>query len=385
MNSKVFRLALHLIALTGFLLMQGCATRRSPIDWLNWPYGSSPQTPPMYTIDEYPVEQIEEFDFPEPILLPPEITSEIYVAPEPIDTSAQVYVVKKGDSLAKIASMHGVSWKTLAKENNISNPNAIMVGQEIRISGGDVESEAQKTVDVTGKLYVVKKGDTLSCIASKYDCSWRKVAEHNQLSNPGRLVVGQKIRIPGLSGAVKPVARLESPAPKKQKSSKPSKPSKQDPIKQGSSYVVQRGDSLSKIANRAGLSVDEIKAKNALTSNRIIAGKSLSIPKKGEINVTDLPESSTKPTPEPTPESAPKPAPVEEKKEAPELAPLADLAPLAPASSAPLYEHVLYPGETLEDVARQFGSSPKEIMELNGITDPSVVTLGTKLLIPLPN
>jgi spore germination protein len=53
-------------------------------------------------------------------------------------------------------------------------------------------------------------------------------------------------------------------------------------------------------------------------------------------------------------------------------------------ASAPVYEHVLYPGETLDDVARQYGSSQQEIMKLNNITDPASVKPGTKLLVPIP-
>ncbi len=365
MKSKMFRLALQLIALAGFLLTQGCATGQCPIDWLNWPYGSSTQEPFILPADEYTIEPI---DSTEVILLPPDIyTSETYVAP--VSADAQVYVVQKGDTLASIASMYGVSWRTLADYNQISNPNALLVGQEIRIPGGVDASVAPATLDDSGQLYVVKKGDTLSGIASMYDTSWKKLAEYNSLSNPNKLVVGQKIRIPGFAGAVAPVDRLDAPKPTTQKTSEPSG---RNPIAQGSSYVVQRGDSLSKIANRAGLTVEEIKATNALTSNRIIAGKSLSIPKKGEVSVTVLSE----PTPEPVT--------IEVETAAPELAPIAELAPLAPAASAPVYEHVLYPGETIEDVARQYGSSQEEIMLLNGITDPSVVKPGTKLLVPIP-
>jgi LysM repeat protein len=59
-------------------------------------------------------------------------------------------------------------------------------------------------------------------------------------------------------------------------------------------------------------------------------------------------------------------------------------APVAAAASAPVYEHVLYPGETLDDVARQYGSSQQEIMKLNSITDPASIKPGTKLLVPIP-
>lgn len=52
--------------------------------------------------------------------------------------------------------------------------------------------------------------------------------------------------------------------------------------------------------------------------------------------------------------------------------------------STPAYEHILYPGETLEDVARQYGVSRQDIMKMNKITDPDSVKAGTKLLAPIP-
>lgn len=214
------------------------------------------------------------------------------------------------------------------------------------------------------QTYTVQKGDTLSAIASMYGTSWKKLAEFNNLSNPNKLYVGQDIQIPGSLSASAPITRSSAPSAGSASSS---------PIKQGSSYVIQKGDTLSGIAKRAGLSVQEIQAANALSSQVIIAGKSLSIPKKGEVGVAaysaPVVDSTLPPVMQKEPVDVPAPAP---------------LAPLAPAASAPVYEHVLYPGETLEDVARQYGSSQDEIMMLNGITSPDAVKPGTKLLVPIP-
>jgi len=294
MKSKMLRLALQLIVLAGFLLTQGCATGECPVDWLNWPYNTSNDESFILPADDYVIDSTDS------ILLPPDMYS---------------------------STSYGV---------------------------GDAPS---------GQVYVVQKGDTLSAIASVYGTSWKKLAEYNNLANPNKLVVGQEILISGASSfSPAPVVRPTS-------QSKTVRPAG-TPIAQGTSYVIQKGDTLGAIAKRAGLTVDEIKAANALTSNRIIAGKSLSIPKKGEVSVTILSEAA--------------PEVVTTKVEAPKLAPIAELAPLAPSSSAPVYEHVLYPGETIEDVARQYGSSQEEIMLLNGIMDPSVVKPGTKLLVPIP-
>ena len=45
------------------------------------------------------------------------------------------YVVQKGDSLIKIAKRYNTTYQTLAKLNNIKNPNLIRVGQKIKIKG----------------------------------------------------------------------------------------------------------------------------------------------------------------------------------------------------------------------------------------------------------
>ena len=43
--------------------------------------------------------------------------------------------------------------------------------------------------------YVVKRGDTLSGIASKYGTTYQRLAQINGIANPNRIYVGQKIRV----------------------------------------------------------------------------------------------------------------------------------------------------------------------------------------------
>jgi len=202
-----------------------------------------------------------------------------------------------------------------------------------------------------------------------YGISWKRLAEYNSLSNPDRLVVGQEIRVP----------RSYNAAPSVRPSSF-SMPTSSRPISEGTSYVIERGDTLSGIAKRAGVTVAELKAANALSSNRIIAGKSITVPKKGAVVTIEVPS-----------EPAPDLLPVTLDVDVPELAPMVDLMvpvePVAvePVAAAAINDHVLYPGESLEDVARQYGCSQEEIMLLNGITDPTAIKPGMKLLVPMPD
>ena len=249
----------------------------------------------------------------------------------------------------------------------------------------------------SAKTYSVQKGDTLSSIASAHGTTWKKLADYNNLSNPNQLKTGQELRIPD-AGSVTSGTTAKHAVPV---SSRPVAGS----IKPGT-YVVQKGDLLSTIAKRSGLTVAEIKTANNLTSDSLVAGKKLTIPKKGAAKAPaagkagsskaasakesktakkDAAVSAPLPAPAPLADATPAAASTGTVSSAAPVAVAAPgAAPVAKAASAPVYEHVLYPGETLDDVARQYGSSQQEIMKLNNITDPASIKPGTKLLVPIP-
>lgn len=109
-----------------------------------------------------------------------------YKAPE--DTKEQPvnqtvnYVVKKGDTLSKIAKEFGVSVSDLAAKNNIKDVNKIYVGQVLVINGDSI-------------CYTVESGDTLIKIADKFKVSYQDIAKLNGMENPNLIYVGQKLRI----------------------------------------------------------------------------------------------------------------------------------------------------------------------------------------------
>lgn len=100
------------------------------------------------------------------------------------------YVVKKGDTLSKIAAKYNMTYIYLAKYNNISNPNRIYPGQIIKIPN--------KKQDINPTTYVVKKGDTLSSIARKYNTNWKNIYDKNKNiigNNPNKIYPGMTLKI----------------------------------------------------------------------------------------------------------------------------------------------------------------------------------------------
>lgn len=102
-----------------------------------------------------------------------------------------VYIVVAGDTLSGIASKYGTTYQKLAEYNGISNPNLILVGQKIRIPNSN--SSSSNTIK-----YTVKKGDSLSGIASKYGMNWNDLYNRNKSvigNNPNLIYPGQVLTI----------------------------------------------------------------------------------------------------------------------------------------------------------------------------------------------
>lgn len=71
-------------------------------------------------------------------------------------------------------------------------------GKNMDIFRNDVKKmlDNKPTPIPDGSTYIVKRGDTLSKIASKYNTTYQKLAEYNNIKNPNIISVGQLIKIP---------------------------------------------------------------------------------------------------------------------------------------------------------------------------------------------
>lgn len=104
---------------------------------------------------------------------------------------------------AKINEKLGVSSKSITDLANEVIAGKWGVGQSrvnaLNNAGYDADAVQQKVNELLGATsavyYTVKSGDTLPSIASKYGTSYTKLAQMNNISNPNKIYVGQKIRV----------------------------------------------------------------------------------------------------------------------------------------------------------------------------------------------
>lgn len=143
------------------------------------------------------------------------------------------------------------------QQSGINQPGPVM---STASSGGKTAASDKS------QIHVVKRGETLSGIASQYGVSMAAMRQNNTLRKDV-VWVGQRLRIPAAGTTVTTV-----PTPQKTVALKKSTPAK--PIK----HQVKRGDTLSAIAAKYGVSQSEIQRVNKLKSGSVQLGQTLTIP-----------------------------------------------------------------------------------------------------------
>jgi len=220
--------------------------------------------------------------------------------------SGGTYTVKRGDTLFSIAQRNGTTVDALRAANGLGRSSSLMPGAKLKLPGGaEPEDRAEAadeevataerptstarrsepepepaagersvtdrsatgrviTIDVPGKAYKVRKGDTLERVANRLDSNVAELARINKLKKPYRLQPGQTIRGPGTSAKA---------------------------------YVVARGDTVGEIARRFSVSESELRSTNGLRRGASVAsGRRLRLPAgyrdRGPVSTTRVAEAS---------------------------------------------------------------------------------------------
>lgn len=160
--------------------------------------------------------------------------------------AGNTYVVARGDNLSTIASKHNVSLRQLAAANNIKSGQILNIGQALNIPSSSSAITASTTS--VFETYKVKSGDSLWKIAKSHNIGVKDILAWNSITQQTTLKPGQDLRIY-----------------KKANSST-------------TDYRVRSGDSLSSIAQRHNVKLQDLVSWNKLsTSTRLMPGQKLKI------------------------------------------------------------------------------------------------------------
>ena len=204
---------------------------------------------------------------------------------------ASTYVVKRGDTLAKIADQLDTTVADLKRDNKLKG-NDLQPGQELK--GPATERKA----------YVVAHGDTVFSIAQRFHVTVDQLREENGLTRKVAIHSGQKLKLPAgfkaPAGVREEAAAEETPAAgsrgrratgadesaSDEGGARAGAAGRVETVPGGATiYKVRKGDTLAKIADKLDTSVAELKRDNHLKGNAISPGKRLKGPRSGSSRV----------------------------------------------------------------------------------------------------
>ncbi len=257
------------------------------------------------------------------------------------------YIVVSGDTLSIIAKRLNTSVTAIKDANNLTG-DLIFLGQKLVIPISKTTTVDEPTPSPTPSVkvqeqeltsYTVKSGDTLGAIAKKFSTTVEEIQYINNLTTT-LIYPGQVLNITN---------KVTTTTTSEPVSTTPEEPT---PDTLPTSYNVIAGDTLSIIAKKFNVTVDEIKEMNNLASDMIFVGQKLNIPNR-QVQVA------------PT-----EPAPVQEQ-------------PPEQSQGVETITYTVVSGDTLSKIAGSYQTTVSTIKEMNNFTS-DMIFVNQKLFIPKP-
>ncbi len=166
--------------------------------------------------------------------------------------------IRSGESLSSIAAKYGVTIEQLKEWNNLKSNN-IYKGKKLIVYTGNYKNVVNNlSTDISSTKYKVRRGETLSEIAKKFNVSIAQLKKWNNLTS-NNIRFGQVLKIHKrdvINSLGDNTTRNNSNVIK---------------------HIIKPGDSIGKIAQQYKVTINDIKRWNNLKSNKLIAGKTLKI------------------------------------------------------------------------------------------------------------
>ena len=143
----------------------------------------------------------------------------VAITPTATEFATTTYVVRSGDTLARIATRFNTTVAVLSRLNGITNANLIYVGQTLQVPASSTPTATLSPIPpdltptatiIAGETYIVQLGDTLFKIAVRFNTTVTTLMALNNLDNPNFIYVGQRLILPASSGGT-PVSTPATP------------------------------------------------------------------------------------------------------------------------------------------------------------------------------
>jgi len=277
--------ALHVLVIGGIFIFEGCSRAKAPA--------------PDMAENESPVDQTAAnapaLPTPRAVEVPTQVAAPAPAVAPTAQPATGTYIVKKGDSLWKVAKLQGVSVGDLARANNLSKTSTLKIGQRLQIpvavrtetttaaasviptvTSSDASAVASvTTTDTGGPTYTVKSGDSLWRIARQQNVTVAALKQANNLTSD-TLKVGQRLILPAPSAV-----SASTPAPASVGSAASADWHEPGTYTENGQtiHVVDIGESPAIIAKKYSVKVDDLmKVNNITDAKRIWVGEKLIIP-----------------------------------------------------------------------------------------------------------
>jgi len=173
--------------------------------------------------------------------------------------------------------------KHVPRGYTLAVPRALLA-RPLALALADVPEDERHARQTRDLYHTVRRGETLSSIASQYGLRISQLEAMNGLASRHRIRVGQKLRLPGEHDSgqqLVAVSATQSPPP--------------EPPPTNGFYTVARGDSLWSIARRFEMSEEDLAVANGLSNrDRIAVGQTLriampeAVPTSAEVGATEV-------------------------------------------------------------------------------------------------
>lgn len=268
------------------------------------------------------------------VLLPrrqqPQTSAEVVQEVPPASRFVE-HTVEEGQNLTGIARQYGISVdQVLLYNDQITNPDFIKIGQNIRIIQQSVQSAS---AEVETSTITVKPGQTLSEIEQQTGDKVSDIAARNGISNPDKIYAGQQIVVQGIAQEISDPEVSEADQ------------------QQTAEVVIQPGQNLTVIAEGHATTVSElVRLNEIIDQDKIYAGNTLDVP-VAESEPAPASEEIVPPAAAPTSEAAPTQAVVAQSLSASEILP--DSTHINRQWNIPMGEDTQYPDQAAVDEFKQ--------------------------------